>query len=129
MGIKVSTQGLRYKTLVLAYLVAGCAIPPQGAPDRVPQGHYMSYRDMVQSTVYVRTHDLNHAMCVGDWLAANIAPADLAQLDRYARGEIPASATDYDRVESDIEDRFSGTSGREMLRPYCPDKVDSFKMP
>lgn len=114
-------------TILSVLLLVGCVQQQQLAPEHTQPGRYADYRMMYQSEIFGVTRDEDYAKCAGDFMVANVAPSDLAELDRYARGEISYSAVDHERIDSEIRERAHGKLGKAALRPYCPDKVDSFE--
>jgi hypothetical protein len=116
-------------TMIAALVgLVGCA-QAQVAPEHVDAGRYPNYRAMFQSEMYRASRDRDFADCAGSFMVANVAPADLQQLDRYARGEIPFAATDHDRIDAGLRTKLGSSGVREMLRPYCPDKADGLRIP
>jgi hypothetical protein len=113
---------------VLATGTLGACVAQQTAPEQVKAGMYPNYRVMFQGEMYRISRDKDFADCSGAWMVDNVSPSDLAMLDRYARGEITFSAIDPS-IDEGLRARIKGKTNTEFLRPYCPDKVDGFKLP
>jgi len=110
-------------------LLSACTVRPDGgAPERVKLGMYPNYRVMLQGELYRQTRDQDFAKCGADFVLANVTPAELQHLDRYARGEESISSAEMRSMDDDFRSRV-GDATREDLRPFCPDTVDSFRIP
>jgi hypothetical protein len=104
--------------------------PGHSLPERMEPGYYANYRTVVTSWYWSNLHDPALAECIGAFTVANVPPADLALLDRYARGEIAMPKQDFERIDGALSAKMNAApSTREALRPYCPDKVDGFNVP
>src|SRR5262245_38366447 len=114
-------------TLALALLLMGCVSQSSGMPERIRAGLYPNYRVMLQGELYRQTQDQDFAKCGADMVLANLTPAELSRLDSYARGEASMSNSDLQKIDADLRGRV-GEPTKETLRPYCPDKVDTFRI-
>ena len=125
-----------FEIAVLGLLLGSCV--PDSASTSIESGRYTSYRDLLVKTAETApaTEKMptdvreQYARCSADFVITAISPADLANLDEYARGQRELTVGESKRIDESIRRQLGKPlieGDLSRLNKLCPESVPGFQ--